>query len=95
MAVTENNTNLRRSSTLLGQFADLVNDLIGGGLQPRWGVAGEWDGRGGDTLALGVKSTHDELVVCGVGKTGLSAWKNLSLGCSKFEKVPNSRRPDV
>lgn len=34
VGVTENNTDLRRSGTLLGQLADLVNDLLGSGLQP-------------------------------------------------------------
>jgi len=34
VGVTEDNTDLRRSGTLLGQLADLVNDLLGSGLQP-------------------------------------------------------------
>lgn len=60
VAVTEDNTDLRRSSTLLCQLADLVNDLIGSGLEPRRWVAGVWDGGGRDTLALAVKTTHLE-----------------------------------
>lgn len=58
MGVTEDDTDLGRGSTLLGQLADLVNDLLGGGLEPRRGVAAVGDRRGGDTLSLGVKTAH-------------------------------------
>merc|ERR1719324_1880900 len=36
MTVSEDDTNLRWSQTLLGQLVDLVLDLIGGQLQPGW-----------------------------------------------------------
>lgn len=39
VGVTENDTDLRRGSTLTGELADLVNDLVGGGLQPGGGLA--------------------------------------------------------
>ena len=56
--VTEDNTNLRRSSTLLSELADLVDDLVGGGLEPGRGGARVGDGRGGNALSLAVKTTH-------------------------------------
>lgn len=62
MAVTEDNTDLGRSGTLLGQLGDVVNDLVGGGLEPGWGSARVGDGGRGNALALGVKATHDEVV---------------------------------
>lgn len=58
MAVTKDNTDLGRGGTLLGQLADLLNNLLGGGLEPRWRVAAVGDGRSRDTLSLGVKTTH-------------------------------------
>jgi hypothetical protein len=56
--VTENDTNLRRGSTLLGELADLLNDLVGGSLEPggRGARVGESGGR--NALSLAVKSTH-------------------------------------
>lgn len=62
MAVTEDDTDLRGSGTLLGQLGDVLDNLVGGGLEPRWGSARVGDGGGGNTLALGVKATHDEVV---------------------------------
>lgn len=56
--VTENNTNLRRSGTLLGQLANLVNDLLGGGLEPCWRGARVWDGGGRNSLSVAVHATH-------------------------------------
>ncbi len=58
MGVTENDTNLRRGSTLSGELADLLNDLLGSGLQPAGSDAAVGEGRGGDTLSVAVKSTH-------------------------------------
>lgn len=58
MAVTENDTDLRRSGTLLCELADLVNDLLGGGLQPRRRVARVGDRGGRYALAVGVETTH-------------------------------------
>lgn len=58
MGITEDDTNLRRGSTLSGELADLLDDLLGSGLQPAGSDAAVGDGGGGDTLALAVKSTH-------------------------------------
>lgn len=41
---------------LLGELADLVSDLVGGGLEPCWRSSGVRNGRRGDTLSLGVKT---------------------------------------
>lgn len=46
MAVTQDNTDLGGGGTLLGQLADLLDDLLGGGLEPRGGVAAVGDSRG-------------------------------------------------
>ena len=58
VGVTENDTNLRRSGTLTGELADLVDDLLGGGLQPRWGSAGVGESAGRYALSVTVKATH-------------------------------------
>lgn len=44
--VTKDLTDLRRSGTLPGELADLLDDLLGSGLEPRRGVAAVRDGRG-------------------------------------------------
>ena len=64
VGVTEDNTDLGRGGTLLGQLADVVDNLVGGGLEPRGGGAGVGDGGGGNALALAVKTTHFGLVMC-------------------------------
>lgn len=64
VGVTEDNTDLGRSGTLLGQLADVVDNLVGGGLEPRGGGAGVGDGGRGNALALAVKTTHFGLVMC-------------------------------
>ena len=58
VGVTEDDTDLRGSGTLLGQLADLVDDLIGGGLQPSGSGARVGDRGGRNTLSVAVKSTH-------------------------------------
>jgi len=75
VAVTEDDTNLRWGGTLLRELADLVNDLVGSGLEPCWYGARVWNGAVGDTLSLGVKTTHD----CGaVGDERMSRTRDLS-----------------
>jgi hypothetical protein len=73
VAVTEDNTDLRRRSTFPGELANLIDDLLGGGLDPRSRLARVGDGGGRNALSLGVKTTHFELVVVGffVGSDGL------------------------
>lgn len=64
VGVTENDTNLRGSSTLTGELADLLNDLLGGNLQPGGSGARVREGAGRHALTLAVKSTHfDEVVL--------------------------------
>jgi len=46
MRISENDADLRWSSTLLCKLADLVDDLLGSGLQPRRRSSRVWDGRG-------------------------------------------------
>jgi hypothetical protein len=58
MAVTENNTNLTRSCTLLGKLANLVNNLIRGCLQPRRSGAGIGYSTCANSLAITMKATH-------------------------------------
>ena len=58
MAIPQDDTNLRRCSTLLRELADLLLDLIRSGLEPRWCGAGVGDGRGADALAVAVHATH-------------------------------------
>jgi hypothetical protein len=60
VGVTENNTDLRWGCALLGQLADLVDNLLRGGLQPRWWSAGVWDGGGRNALSVAVHATHFE-----------------------------------
>lgn len=63
VGVTQDDTNLRRGSTLPGELADLFNDLVGSGLEPRGGGAGVGERGGRNALALAVKTAH--LVGCG------------------------------
>jgi hypothetical protein len=58
MGITEDDTNLRRSGTLLCQLADLVDNLFRSGLQPGRGVSAVGDGRGRNALAIAVHATH-------------------------------------
>jgi hypothetical protein len=58
VGVTEDHTDLRGGGTLLCELADLVNDLVGGGLEPGRGGARVGERRGADTLSLGMKTTH-------------------------------------
>jgi hypothetical protein len=58
VGVTEDHTDLRGGGTLLCELADLVNDLVGGGLEPGGGGARVGERRGADTLSLGMKTTH-------------------------------------
>ena len=56
--VTEGNTDLGGGETLASQLGDVVDDILGGGLEPRrWG-ARVWDGARRDTLSVAVKATH-------------------------------------
>lgn len=58
VGVSEDNTDLGWSCALLCELADLVDDLLRGGLEPRRRSARVWDGRGRYALSVGMKSTH-------------------------------------
>jgi len=46
MRVTEGNTDLGGSQTLAGELDDLVDNVVMGGLEPRWRSAAVWESRG-------------------------------------------------
>jgi len=73
MGITEDNTNLRWGQTLLGELADMVDNLLRRGLQPRGGspLVGE-DGRG-DTLSNTMHATHD-CKLCMASKHFIANW---------------------
>jgi len=54
VGVTEDNSNLRRGKTLLGELADLVHNLLSGGLEPSGGRAAVGEGGAGNTLSIEV-----------------------------------------
>jgi hypothetical protein len=58
VGVTEDDTNLRGGSTLPGELADLLDDLVGGGLEPGGSGARVGESGGRNALSLAVKSTH-------------------------------------
>lgn len=64
MAVSEDNTDLRWSGTLSGESADVLDDGLGGALEPGGHRSRVWDGRGADTLSFAVKTTHDDGCRC-------------------------------
>lgn len=74
MAIAENDTDLRGSSTLAGQLADVVDDGVGRALEPGGHAARVGDRRGGNTLALAVKATHFGGVE-GLLSTRLKCWR--------------------
>lgn len=57
-----------------GELADLVDDLIGGGLEPRGGSAGVRDGRAGDTLKSILVKMIQEAARCESVGGGLPAF---------------------
>lgn len=84
--VTKDLTDLGGSGTLLCELADLLNNLLGSGLQPSGGVARVGDRGGRYSLSVAVKTTHFGRVVRGAGvSTGIemrhessSRWVNNS-----------------
>lgn len=46
MRVTEGNTDLGGGQTLAGKLGDLLNNILRGGFEPRWGSAAVGEGRG-------------------------------------------------
>ena len=74
MRISENDADLRRSSTLLCKLADLVDDLLGSGLQPRGRCSRVGDCGGRYALSVAVKTTH-----------GCGCW--IELRCRKFARI--------
>ena len=60
VAVPQDDANLRRGQTLLGELEDLLLDVIRGQLEPGGNGAAEGQSRLGDTLARCVHTTHDD-----------------------------------
>lgn len=81
MRVSQNDTNLRGRGTLPGELADLLDDLLGGGLQPCRRGARVRDRGGRNALAVAVKSTHFGGVEVVLEKEDLTA------GWVKFVKM--------
>ena len=77
VGVTQDDTDLRGSSTLLGELADLLDDLVGGGLQPRRGGARVGNCGGRNALSVAVKTTHGcwlaLAVISSVGRSEMDA----------------------
>lgn len=67
MTIPQHDTNLTRRRTLLGQFADLIDDLVWGGFEPGRRGSRVGNGAGGDAFAVAVKASHSECVGMGVG----------------------------
>jgi hypothetical protein len=61
--VSEDDTDLGRRKSSLGELEDLVRDLLGGGLGPRWLRTSEWQGGCRDTFSVRVHSVCVSLVV--------------------------------
>lgn len=47
MGVAEGDTDLGWGEALAGEFDDVLDDFVGGGLEPRWRCAAVWEGRRG------------------------------------------------
>jgi len=58
--VTEGNTNLGRGETLAGELDDVLDDFVGGRLEPRRRGALVGESRGRNALSTAVHATHDE-----------------------------------
>jgi hypothetical protein len=58
VGITEDDADLRGGETLLGELADQIGDLGGGGLQPRGRGALEGLGGARDTLTRSMHTTH-------------------------------------
>jgi hypothetical protein len=72
VGVTQDDANLRRGSTLTGELGDLVNDLLGSGLQPGRGSTRVRNGGGRNALSLAVKTTHFDGLVGGLSAAAIA-----------------------
>jgi len=81
--VTEDDTDLRRSGTLTGELGDLLDDLLGGGLQPRRGRSRVGESGGRNALSLAVKTAHI---------VGLAWWCWMRIGYGVASETFNFQR---
>lgn len=58
MGVSEGNTDLGGGQTLAGELGDLLDDLLGGGLEPGGRSAAVGEGGGRNALSGSVHTTH-------------------------------------
>lgn len=58
VGVSQEDTDLRGSQTLSSVLDDLLNDSVGGELEPRRSVSRVGDGGGAHSLSFAVHSTH-------------------------------------
>jgi hypothetical protein len=58
MTIPQYNTNLTGRCAFLRKFADVVNDLLGSGLEPLRRGAGLGNRGGGDAFAVAVHASH-------------------------------------
>lgn len=52
VSISQQHTDLRWSQTLSGVLDDLLNDSVGGQLEPSWSISGVWNGGRRDTFTL-------------------------------------------
>jgi len=58
VAISESNTDLRRSGTLSGESHDGVDEVVGGDLNPARGSSAERKASTCDTLTIGIHAAH-------------------------------------
>ena len=58
VTVSESYTDLRRRSSLLCHFTNLLNEVVGGNIYPAWCGLSVREASASDTLALGVHPSH-------------------------------------
>jgi len=79
--VTEGHSNLAGGDTLLGHLHNLVDDLLGGSLEPRGHGAAVRDGRAADTLSIG------SISVTGQTFGEATAEQGVSFDVAKFDGI--------
>ena len=62
IVISEDDTDLGRSTALSSEFDNLLNEIIGTNLDPTWRNLSVWKTSTGNTFSLGVHSTHGLLV---------------------------------
>lgn len=85
--VSEDDTDLGGSSTLSGELGDLLDDLVGGGLQPSRSGSGVGERGGRNALALGVKSAHLVGLVVVILLLRMRSWRRSFLKFTEPERI--------